>query len=43
MQNTLSGNTANFAFGANDRFGPVTAVGAGAIPAATTPYANLVY
>jgi hypothetical protein len=43
MQNTLSGNAASFAFGANDRFGPVIAVAAGAIPAATTPYANLVY
>jgi hypothetical protein len=43
MQNSLSGNAANFAFGANDRFGPVTALGAGAIPAATSAFANLVY
>lgn len=43
MQNSLSGNAANFAFGANDRFGTVTAVGAGAIPAATSSFANLVY
>lgn len=43
FSNTLSGNAANFAFGAADRAGPTAAIAAGFIPAATSSFANLVY
>lgn len=42
FSNTLSGNGANFAFGANDRWGPIQVAAAGVL-AVVSPQANIVY
>jgi hypothetical protein len=42
FSNTLSGNGANFALGANDRFGPIQVAAAGVL-AVVSPQANIVY